>query len=433
MDIGTLSLLIALGILVLLAIGVPLVFSAGLVGVLVGYLKFGMPGLTLLMQRMYGLSTEYLLLSVPLFLFMAALLERSGIAREMFDAIDAWLGRLRGGVLLVTAVMGAIMAAMSGIIGGEIVILGLVALPQMLRLGYDRRLAIGMTCASGSLGTMIPPSIVLIVYGLVSGTSISTLFLAGIIPGLMLAAAYVAYAILRCQLDPTAAPQTDAAAGAAGFGERLARSKGLIAPVVLVAIIFGSIYGGVTSITEAAAMGVIATLGIMALRREFTWQNLRAAIDQTFLSVGVILWVTFGATMLTGAYSLVGGPSYIAGGIAGLGAPPLATIVVMLVLFIVLGMFIDWIGILLLAMPVLVPVVQSMGFDLIWFGILFCLTMQTSYLSPPFGPAAFYLKSVAPADISIVEIFRSFLPFIVMQFIVLALVLLFPQLALVLV
>ena len=428
MDVGTLSLLIVVGILALLTVGVPLVFAAGLVGVLLGYFLFGVPGLILLLQRVYAISTEYLLLSVPFFLLMAALLERSGIAREMFDAIDAWLGRVRGGVLLVTAVMGALMAAMSGIIGGEIVILGLVALPQMLRLGYDRQLAIGMTCASGCLGTMIPPSVVLIVYGLVAGTSVSKLFLAGIIPGLMLAAAYMLYAIVRCYLNPDLAPRVERAR--MSFHDRVRASKGLIAPIVLVCIIFGSIYGGITSITEAAAMAVIATFAIIALRGELTWSTLIASLKQTFLSLGVILWVTFGATMLTGAYSLVGGPTYIANIIANLGVPPFATIVAMMVLFVVLGMFIDWIGILLLTMPVLVPVVDKLGYDLIWFGILFCLTMQTSYLSPPFGPAAFYLKSVLPAEFSIVEIFRSFIPFIILQFVVLALVLVFPELAL---
>lgn len=428
MDVGTLSLLIVIGMLVLLTIGVPLVFAAGLIGVIIGYFMFGVPGLILLLQRVYAISTEYLLLSVPFFLLMAALLERSGIAGEMFDAINAWLGRVRGGVLLVTAVMGAAMAAMSGIIGGEIVILGLVALPQMLRLGYDRKLAIGMTCASGSLGTMIPPSIVLIVYGLVAGTSISHLFLAAIGPGLLLAAAYMLYAIGRCYLNPDLAPRVEPTDMT--LGDRLRATKGLIAPAILVFIIFGSIYGGVTSITEAAAMAVIATVAIIALRGELTWPAVTAALKQTFVSLGIILWVTFGATMLTGAYSIVGGPSYIAGAIIDLGVPPFATVVAMLVLFVVLGMFIDWIGIALLTLPVLLPVVQKLGFDLIWFGILFCLTIQTSYLSPPFGPAAFYLKSVVPPEISIVEIFQSFIPFILIQIAVLALVLIFPQLAL---
>lgn len=431
MDIATLSVLIVLGILFLLAVGIPLVFAAGIVGVVLGYSLFGVPGLNLLMQRMYGFSIEYLLLSVPLFLFMAALVERSGIAREIYDAIDAWIGGLRGGVLVVTAVMGTVMAAMSGIIGGEIVLLGLVALPQMLRLGYNRRLAVGMTCAAGSLGTMLPPSIVLIVYGLVAGTSISKLFIAAVIPGLILASCYVLYITIRCHLQPELAPDTDRSH--ISLRDKLRISRGLIAPVVLIVLILGSIYGGVTSITEAATMGVIGILVIMALRRELNWERLRGALEQTFLSLGIIVWVSFGATMLTGAYNLAGGPSFIANSIVDLGVSPYATIIVMLLLFLVLGMFIDWIGILLLAMPVLVPVVAQFGFDPIWFGILFCLTMQTSYLTPPFGPAAFYLKSVAPPDITIVEIFRSFFPFIAMQLAVLTLVLAFPQLALMLV
>ncbi|MCE9683461.1 TRAP transporter large permease [Halomonas alkalisoli] len=430
MDIGTLSVIIVLSILILLAIGVPLVFSAGIVGVVLGYYMFGAPGLNLMMQRMYGFSIEYLLLSVPLFLFMAALVEKSGIAREIYDAIEAWLGGFRGGVLIVTAVMGTVMAAMSGIIGGEIVLLGLVALPQMLRLGYDKRLAVGTTCAAGSLGTMLPPSIVLIIYGLVAGTSISKLFIAAIIPGLILASCYILYITVSCHLRPELAP--DNTQHRLSFRDKIRASKGLVAPVILITVILGSIYGGVTSITEAATMGVLGILLIMALRRELKWVKLKGALEQTFLSLGVIVWVSFGATMLTGIYNLAGGPSYIALSIVDLGVSPIVTIMVMLLLFLVLGMFIDWIGILLLAMPVLVPVVTQLGYDPIWFGILFCLTMQTSYLSPPFGPAAFYLKSVAPPDITIVEIFRSFLPFIMIQLVVLGLVLYFPQLALVL-
>lgn len=428
MDIGSLSLLLVGTILFLLTLGVPLAFAAALVGLVLGYTLFGIPGIILLMQRVYSISTEYILLSVPLFLLMAALLERSGIAREMFNALDAWTGRIRGGVLIVTALMGTIMAAMSGIIGGEIVILGLVALPQMLRLGYDRKLSIGMTCAAGSLGTMLPPSVVLIVYGLVAGTSISDLFLAGIIPGLLLATGYIAYALGICRLRPEMAPKVEREP--ISFADKMRASKGMIAPVLIVGVIFGFIYGGVTSITEAAAMAALLTFIVVVLRGEMTWVLFSGALKQTLVSIGVILWVTFGATMLTGSFSLAGGPSYIANSISELGFTPFATILVILLLFVILGMFIDWIGILLLTMPVLIPVVDKLGFDLIWFGILFCLTMQISYLTPPFGPAAFYLKSVVPDDISIVEIFHSFIPFIVIQIIVIALVLLFPQLSL---
>src|SRR5918995_126047 len=210
MDIATLSLLLLVGILVLIALGVPLAFTTGMLGVLLVYLKFGIPGLGLVMQRMYGLATEYVIIAVPLFILMASLLERSGVARAMYDALAVWLSRMRGGVAVVTMVMAIIMAAISGIIGGEIVLLGLVALPQMLRLGYDRNLAIGIVCAGGSLGTMIPPSIVLIIYGLTADVSVHKLFLASFIPGILLAGVYLAYIVVRCWLNPSIAPMPSA-------------------------------------------------------------------------------------------------------------------------------------------------------------------------------------------------------------------------------
>jgi len=432
MDVATLSLLLLVGILFLLAVGVPLGFATGVLAVLIAYLNFGVPGLGLLMQRMYGLTTEYVIISVPLFILMASLLERSGIARDMYDALNVWLARVRGGVAIVTTVMAVIMAAMSGIIGGEIVLLGLVALPQMLRLGYDRKLAIGTICAGGSLGTMIPPSIVLIVYGLVTETSISQLFIAAIVPGLMLGGIYIIYIIIRTRLDPSLAPLGDTDAADLPLLEKFKRTTGLVPPILLVFAVLGSIYGGVTSITEAAGIGCLGALAIIAARRELTFGLFYEALTQTFRSVGTIIWVTFGATMLAGAYNLSGGPTYVANAIVGLELPPIGVILAMMAIFILLGMFMDWIGIVLLAMPVFMPIVTKLGYDPIWFGILFCINMQVSFLSPPFGPAAFYLKSVCPPDIDIIEIYRSFWPFIGLQLIVLFLVLFFPQLTMVL-
>ena len=428
MDVATLSLLLLVGILGLLAIGVPLGFATGFLGVAIAYGKFGLPGLGLVMQRMYGLATEYVIISVPLFIFMASLLERSGIARDMYDALNVWLYRVRGGVAVVTTLMAIIMAAMSGIIGGEIVLLGLVALPQMLRLGYDQNLAIGTICAGGSLGTMIPPSIVLIVYGLITETSIHALFIAAVIPGLMLGGIYIVYVIVRTQLNPSLAPIDQSIAADMPLKERLAHAKGIIPPVLLVFVVLGSIYGGVTSITEAAGIGVVGSIAIIAFRGELNWRMFNEALAQTFRSAGTILWVTFGATILAGAYNLSGGPSYVANSILGLDLAPFGVILAMMAIFLLLGMFMDWIGIVLLAMPVFLPIVTKLGYDPIWFGILFCINMQVSFLSPPFGPAAFYLKSVAPPEIDLIDIFRSFGPFICLQLLVLALVLLFPWL-----
>lgn len=433
MDIATLSLFLLVAILALLAIGVPLGFATGFLGVIVLYQKFGIPGLGLVMQRMYGLCTDYVLISVPLFIFMASLLERSGIARDMYNSLNAWLYKLRGGIAVVTTVMAVIMAAMSGIIGGEIVLLGLVALPQMLRLGYNQNLAVGTICAGGSLGTMIPPSIVLIVYGLITETSIHSLFIAAVVPGLMLGGIYIIFILVRTHISPELAPIDREAYAGIALKERIYMAKGIVPPVILVFVVLGSIYGGVTSITEAAGMGVVGSLIIIYFRRELTLQMVKEALTQTFRSVGTIIWVTFGATILAGAYNLSGGPTYVANSIIGLDLPPLGIMLLIMFIFLLLGMFMDWIGIVLLTMPVFLPLILKLGYDPIWFGILFCINMQVSFLSPPFGPAAFYLKSVCPPHIKLFDIFRGFGPFIVLQLIVLFAVLLFPEIALFLV
>ena len=432
MDVAAVSLFLLVGILVFLVLGAPLGFATGLLGAAIVYLKFGAPGLGLVMQRMYGLCTNYVLISVPLFIFMASLLERSSIAKDLYDALNVWLRRTRGGIAVVTAIMAIIMAAMSGIIGGEVVLLGLVALPQMLRLGYDRNLAIGTICASGSLGSMIPPSIVLIIYGLVTETSIHNLFIAAIIPGLMLGGLYIAYIIVRVRLNPDLAPPDPNVPEDMPLVEKMRHLRGIIPPLLLVIVVLGSIYGGITGIAEAAGMGVAGVLLIVAFRRELTRSLFLDALRRTFKSVGMIIWITFGATVLAGAYSLSGGPAYVANTITGLDVPPLGILLAMMLIFLLLGMFLDWVGIVLLAMPVFLPIVVQLGYDPIWFGILFCINMQVSFLSPPFGPAAFYLKSVAPPEIGLFDIYRSFLPFIAIQLFVLALVLLFPQIATVL-
>jgi len=454
MDIGLLSLILFFGVFVLLAIGMPLGLASGALAVMVLFLKFG-PDLLLsnfgtgplniLAQRMYGLTVDYVLVSVPLFIFMASLLERSGIARDMFDAINIWLRRTRGGIAIVTAIMAIIMAAMSGIIGGEIVLLGLIALPQMLRLGYNQNLAIGTICASGSLGTMIPPSIVLIIYGLVTNTSIHALFKAAFLPGFILGLLYILYIIVRTRLQPELAPLPEDT-GDVSFKEKLKALPGLVPPLLIVFVVLGSIYGGITGITEAAGMGCVATLVLIIIRRELTWSLFYDAVLRTFKSTGTILWITFGATALAGAYTIAGGPTYIANLIVAADMPTMSILLVMMLIFLFLGMLMDWVGIVLLVMPVFLPIIlklpvaelgltgalaASPGFVAVWFGILFCVNMQVSFLSPPFGPAAFYLKSVAPPHITLPAIFKGFLPFIGIQMLVLAAILLFPEITMV--
>ena len=520
MDIGTISLVLLIGMLILLSIGMPLGFASGFLAVVVMVLKFGPDllfgnfgtgPLNILGTRIYGIMTSYVLVSVPLFIFMANLLERSNIASDMYSTLERWMNKTRGGIAVVTALMAIVMAAMSGIIGGEVVLLGLIALPQMLRLGYDKNLAIGIICASGSLGTMIPPSIVLIFYGLITETSIHAMFQAAFVPGFILAGCYIAYILIRTNLQPHLAPlpepsETDltgrqkrvfgmalitmiigaAAAimfaravffntvGTPEFGtEKISQSfmiwsaivaialgaflyfgigtkqtkaawengKGMVAPLLIVFVVLGSIYGGITGITEAAGIGSFAVLLLIIVRGEFTWALLHEATMRTFKSTGTIIWVTIGATALAGAYTISGGPTYVANMIVGLDIPTMGVLLIMMLVFLFMGAFMDWTGIVLLVMPVFLPIVLKLpreelglfgGLDTqmavqVWFGVLFCVNMQVSFLSPPFGGAAFYLKSVAPPHITLPDIFKSFVPFIGIQLLVLMLILLVPQ------
>jgi TRAP-type mannitol/chloroaromatic compound transport system permease large subunit len=536
MDIGTISMVLVLGLLVLLAIGMPLGFASAFLALVVMVMKFeptlfldpmsfgdglltGRPGtgpLYILTQKIFDLMTEYVLISVPLFIFMAALLERSGIAKEMYDSLNFWLSRVRGGIAIVTSIMAVIMAAMSGIIGGEVVLLGLIALPQMLRLGYNQNLAIGTICASGSLGTMIPPSIVLIIYGLITETSIKALFTGAFVPGFMLASFFIVYIVVRTQLNPSLAPLPEPAeddpeaaekwamfggfmsiivagfsalllaralfftvtgqnvivvednveeiflgmvhhlpylAGALALGIVLAlfvfgrerslrgwkHGRGLVPPFTVIGVVLGSIYGGISGITEAAGMGAAAVFIIAVVRGEASVALIWDAVMRTLKSTGTIIWVTIGAAALAGAYTLAGGPNYIANLIVGSEMPTMLVILTMMLILLFMGAFMDWVGIVLLIIPVFLPIVKKLPIEeigvigqlepkyvAVWFGVLFCMNMQVSFLSPPFGPAAFYLKSVAPPHISLTDIFKGFLPFICIQLLALSVLLFWP-------
>jgi len=414
-------------IFLLLLTGLPLAWVTGLVALVFTFGWFGGNALPLVTSRIFGFITEYSLVAIPMFILMAALLDRSGIAKDLFNGMRVLAGRLPGGVAVQTLIVAILMAAMSGVIGGEIVLLGILALPQMLRLGYDRGLSIGVVCAGGSLGTMMPPSIVLIIYGLVAGVSIADLFVAAVTPALLLLGCYIAYVLVRCLHNPDLGPPMSAEEHAE---ESLASAlRSLIAPLFIVVVVLGSIYGGVAYITEAAALGVSSVLVISALRLELTFAMLQDSLVHTLETCGMIIWIGIAAAVLVGVYNLMGGNRFVSAAILGLDASPIVIIMVMMLILLVLGMFLDWIGIALLTLPIFVPIITQLGFDPIWFGILFAVNMQVSYLTPPFGPAAFYLKSVAPPDITLKHIYTALLPFIGLQLLVLALLLFFPAIA----
>ncbi|MFW6028157.1 MAG: TRAP transporter large permease [bacterium] len=430
MDIATTSLLIVIGLSVLLVIGVPMAFATGAVAAVTALAAFGPTGLTLLASRTYTLVSEFVLVAVPMFILMASILERSGVARDLFRAMHLLAGGLRGGLGLQTLGVAVVMAAMTGIIGGEIVLLGVLALPQMLRLGYDRRLAIGVVCAGGSLGTMIPPSIVLIIYGLTANVAIGELFIATVMPGLLLAGLYAAYVLVRCHIDPSLGPPAPLSQRQLTFAEKISLAKGLVLPILVVAWVLGTIYAGIASVSEAAGMGVAGAIASAVVRRELSWIMVRDALYRTMSTCGLLIWLTIGANALIGVYNLLGGSRFIQQSVAELPLEPIAIVLLMMLILVVLGLFIDWIGIALLTMPIFVPVIEQLGYSPVWFGVLFCMNMQISYLSPPFGPACFYLKSVAPPGIELGEIFKAMWPFIALQVAGLLLVLVFPSISL---
>jgi tripartite ATP-independent transporter DctM subunit len=430
LGIEIVTLLIVAALLLLMMTGMPLGIVTLTVSIGTALLYFGPRGLFLVASNVYGLLENYPLVAVPLFVFMASILERAGVAEDLFNAMSIVSGDLRGGVAVQTTVVAVIMAAMTGIMGGEIVMLGLIALPQMLRLGYDRKLAMGTICAGGSLATLIPPSIIMIVYGLTAQVGIGTLFLAGALPGLLLAGLYIAYIMIRCRLQPELAPLAPEEMRRMPRAEKLRAMKGLILPMGVIVWVLGSIYGGIASVTEAAGVGVFGAALAALVRGRLNWPMLQGALRQTMVTVGTIIWLILGAVSLVGIYNIIGGNTFMQELLAGLDLPPLGIIFVMMAILVVLGTFMEWIAIVFITIPIFAPVVTSLGFDPIWFGVLFVMNMQIYFLSPPFGPACFWLKSVAPPDVTLQEIFASVWPFIALQIIGLILVMFFPQIAL---
>lgn len=430
LDIATWSAIIVAAMVILLVAGVPLAFTTGSIAVALCLILYGPQSLFLVASRSVEFLDSYILVAVPFFILMASLMERSGIAKDLYDALNVWAGRMPGGLGVVTVFVGVILASTVGVIGGEIVLLGLVALPQLLRLGYDRKLAIGTICASGSLGTMIPPSVILVFFGITAGASVGDLFLASLMPGLLLAALYVAYIVARCTLDPKMGPPPPAQELAMPLSEKLLLLRGVALPILIAFVVLGSIYLGFASVTESAAIGVAGVALAIAVRGQLTLSLVRAAAFQTMATCGVVLWLVLGTNALIGVYNLMGGIDFARSLLTGLPLPPLALILVMVGVWILLGFFLDWIGIMLLTMPIFVPAAEALGYDRIWLGILFNIAMQIAYLTPPFAPAAFYLKGVAPPEIGLDEIFSAMWPFIALQIVGLALVIAFPQIAL---
>jgi len=427
MPIETLTWLMFGSLFLLLLTGYPLAFLVG--GVAVGFIAWlwSPDALALVPQRMWNNMTQYLLAAIPLFIFMASMLEKSGLIEQIFDVAYKWLGRVPGGLAVATVAASTVLAAMVGVIGAAVVTMALVALPSMLRRGYSPVLAAGTVMAGGTLGILIPPSVLAIIYGLVANQSVGELYLGSVLPGLLLSGLYMLFSILYALINPKGAPRIPKEE-APTWAERWRALRSIWAPLVLIFLVLGTIFLGLAAPTEAAAVGAFGAMMVAALHRKLSWQNLRLALEQTAKATAMVLWIVFGANAFVAFYVAQGGDRYISELLLGTGLSPWGVLILMQLILIILGMFLDWVGILLLAVPVFVPIIRDLGFDPLWFGVLYLINMQMSFLSPPFGYALFYVRGVAP-QIPMGTIYRAAIPFLLLQLTGLVILMLFPGLA----
>ena len=422
------------GLLLGVSTGYPLGPVVAGIALIVGYLTWGGPQVTdLFYSRMYSLVRSYVILAAPLFIFMGLMLERSGIVERLYDALYLWLGGFRGGLAITTVLIGTILAACVGIIGASITMLALVALPAMVKRGYDKALASGSICAGGCLGILIPPSIMLVIYGPMAEISVGKLFMGAFVPGLVLSGLYCSYIAIRCFFQPKIAPAVPVEERKVPFLKKTTMLfTSLVPPVILVLSVLGSIFFGVAPPTEAAAVGAFAAMLLALAYRRLTFRTLKEAAFETLKVISKVIFVAVCAFMFVGVFLGLGGGNVVEEMVlASPGGRWGAFAVVMFVVFI-LGMFIDWLGILFIMVPIISPLAPALGFPDLWFAMMICVNLQMSLMTPPFAPGIFFLRGAAdPAlGVSMSDMIRGVIPFVILIMTGLGLCAAFPQLIL---
>lgn len=426
-DISTLTWIMFGSLVIVLMMGLPLAFVTGGLGVVFIYLVGDGTMLNIIPGRIFPMMTNSDLAAIPLFIFMASMLERAGLIEEMFNVVYKWLGGLSGGLAAATILASTILAAMVGVIGAAVVTMGIIALPAMLKRKYDPEIAIGSIMAGGTLGILIPPSILAILYAVVAQQSVGELYLGSVIPGLLLSGMYIGYVVIRSIKNPKLGPPVPVEERIS-FAEKMALLRDLIAPLLLVVLVLGLLFAGIATPVEAAGIGSFGAVIVAMMHKRFSLRALREASLGTLKASAMVLWIMFGASIFVGFYILQGGQHFITETILGTGMSSYGILLLLMVLLVILGMFLDWVGILLLAVPIFIPIVKSLTFDgifglpavpgesvALWFGVLYLVNMQMSFLSPPFGYALFYIRGVCPPEISMATIFRSSLIFLLLQ------------------
>ncbi|BES69384.1 TRAP transporter large permease subunit [Marinobacter nanhaiticus D15-8W] len=428
MSIEVLTLLFFGALLFFLVLGLPLAFVLGGVSVVFLYFTWGFDSFFMVASQIWSTMESFTLVAIPLFVYMAMILERTGVANDLYRMMHLWWGGVRGGLAIGTLGICALFAAMCGISGAAVVAMGTIALPSMLERGYDKNMALGCINTGGGWGILIPPSILMILYALITGVSVGKMFAAGVLPGLLLMVLTIAYIIIRCYFQPHLAPALPPEERAS-WAEKFRALRAVILPIAIVIMVLGSIIGGITTPTEAAAVGVFGALISAVVYRKFTWKLLHEASIRTFKLTGMIMWILFAAHAFSAAYQSMGAQELIEGLMQMIPGGPWGVILSMMLIIFLLAMVLDPVGIMLITLPVFMPIVESLGFDPIWFGILFVINMEIGYMTPPFGFNLFYLKGVVPPNITMRDIYLSIIPFVLVEIVGLALIMIFPEIA----
>ncbi|MDO8437907.1 MAG: TRAP transporter large permease subunit [Nitrosomonadaceae bacterium] len=411
--------------LVMLALGFPVAFTFGGVALIFGLYAEGLQLFQLVAERMYSIMTNVTLMAVPLFIFMGLVLERSGIAERMLESMGSLFGRVRGGLAASTVLVGMVLAASTGVVGASVVTMGLIALPVMLKYNYDKRLASGVICASGTLGQIIPPSIILIILGDVLQQPVGDLYRAALVPGLLLVAFYIIYILIlaftRKDVAP-AMPINDAPLAA----QYWTAFKAIVPALALVMIVLGTVFAGIATPTESAAMGAVGAVMLALISGNFKFPMLHQVAMETTKITAMVFTILAGATFFSMVFTYTGGDEAVEQLIQNLPGGKWGFIVLSMLAIFLLGFFIDFVEIAYIFVPMIAPILVTLGIDPLWFGILIALNLQTSFLTPPFGFALFYLRGVAPPAVSTTDIYRGVIPFIFLQLLVLAVIMAFP-------
>jgi tripartite ATP-independent transporter DctM subunit len=426
MGIEAITLILFGGLLLLLALGLPLVFALGGTAVVGTYFLWGPNALYVTAIRTFDSATSFVLLSIPMFIFMGCMLERSGMARELYEMMYKWLGGISGGLATGTVLICAIFAAMVGVSGAATVTMALIALPSMLEHRYDKQLAIGCIAGGGALGVLIPPSVLMIVLGLYTNTSIGQMFAAGIPAGLIIVGLFIAYITIRAWLQPELAPPVTPQERAT-WRERLVSLRAVLLPIVLVIGVLGSIISGAATPSEAAGVGALGSILCAAAYRQLTWRNLLDSSYATLRLSCMVMWIVFAASIFTALYAAIGAQDLVRSALSHLPGGRWGVIIGIQIIWLIMGAFLDPIGIMIITAPLFFPIATSLGFDPVWFGILFVVNMEMAFLTPPFGFNLFYIRGVAPKSVTMLDIYKSITPFVLLQATALAIIMAFPD------